>query len=323
MYCVLFTSIASSSGPIRNRKIKYEEYTFPKIDENPLPIEPSKNTSGFKKRHTSNKHKHKLVKTTSSIKSTFKKGLWGVVLITWCYALVHLYAFSQRYSCLKEIEIDELRKDLHQQVISQDEVIDTVLKSVEDLITRKHTTRVLVFVGSNGVGKTFVSELVASRFPTKLTYKLSYPEQMSSTTVSNDEGCCKLILVDNLKSRHASDLVEFLDTLQSTNLCSLVISIFNIQEVDGDFTPRVDFASVNEIQKTLGETSLNYEVVFFNLIKKSVVDTWLANELDYRNVDVSHRDRIIDFVLADTDFVYSGFKRLQERLKVAVKLYDI
>lgn len=318
--------LVNSSGWTWGLRVRYKQYTYETAKPKIAATDRRNESTTYSK---AKQLKYGPMKTNNSfsnrgdIKSKFKKTIWGIILITCCYTIINLYMFSQRYSCLKDIQLDELQKDLYQQVIAQEEAVNIVLKSIEDLKSRRHNSKLLVFVGSNGVGKTFIAELVASRFPTDFIHTLSYPDKLSSSTISDKDSCCKLIIVDNLKSRHIADLIEFLDSLPSTSHCNLVITIFNIQEFEENFTARIDLAALNVIQETLADTALNYKVIFFNTIKKSVVDSWLLNELDRRNVGLSERDKIIEFVLADSDFVNSGFKRLHERLKLAVKMYDI
>lgn len=319
--CLLYLLfVVSDKGVVYNREVSAA--FVPALTGN------TNQHKGFKRRHNSKKHDNypKITNNSTSsrgsIGSTFQKGISIIILFTTCYAIASLYTFSQRYSCLKDIQIDELKKDLYQQVIAQEEVVDIALKSVEDLILQKDNLQLLVFVGSNGVGKTFIAELVASHFPSNFVHHLAYPEKLSSFTI-DDKGCCKLVILDNLKSQQTPDLVQFLNTLRGGSQCSLVIAIFNIQELEDNFTARIDFAAVNNIQNTLANILINYKVVFFNSIKKSVIDLWLSNELDIRNIDKSQHDRIIKFVTEDFDFAYSGFKHLHEKLKLAVNMYDI
>lgn len=269
-------------------------------------------------KHLKNSHKNEspFIKTKSSLKQILRIVIFAVSL----YTVFELYTFYQRFYCINDINIEQLKRDLKQEVFSQDFAVNTVINSIEELKLQKKT-KTLVFVGSNGVGKTFISELVASRFPVHSIQKIHHPEQLHHTT-TNSNSCCNLIIVDNLRSRHISDLISFLNSVQATTSCNLIITIFNIQETEDISAPKIDFEGLNLVQKAFQESSLEYRIVLFNMIKQSVIDTWLLNELEKRNVDKSEYNRIIQFVIEDFDSAHVGFKGVNEKLKLAVKMFD-
>lgn len=220
-----------------------------------------------------------------------------------------------------ELNISRLHKNLLENVYNQRGAIDVVIKSLQQKELWPQRTKVLLFMGTMGVGKTFIADIVKQHFPKKLVHDvISLTKEHYFQKHFMKHICCNLIIIDNLNTSLTDGAIEFLSDLPA-DVFSLVIANFNIQISDRNLNYFVDYEAVPKILSKFSSSSLYFESYVFNAISEADVKNWLQNQFLKRNVTGKFKRDIEECVLKNRNFTQTGFKGLDQKLSLAIQTY--
>lgn len=277
----------------------------------------------YKKRNCTRTDK-KLENTVHNDKANQRISLWKnigvVILVIILSVLLHLlfYQPSTLKNCVCEVNIKHLQKDLLKEVYNQTECIDSLILSLQNRSHWPKKHKVLLYIGSTGVGKTLVVNIAKRHFPKERVVDIIHFDHKKMDS-SYFKKCCTLIIIDNLNVGNISNTIEFLTLLPNTTYI-LVIIVFNPQKADRDLNYIYDHNAVKTIHKQF--SPLYFESCTFNTLDKTNALIWLQKEFTKRNLSDTKQKNITDYILANINFTKNGFKRLKQKLHIATEMFN-
>lgn len=331
---ITYYSFENADCTVREVFFNYREYTpkktaAAKYDGSPMEIdyveepkvELSNKQTVLKKRSRKKAVKNVLKPNEKKInlETKNKSRAYQIAIVIIFLLMMYLlcYQFLRTDSnCDCEINEQLLCKDLLDNVQNQTECVDLITSSLHDRKQWQKKLKVLVFIGTMGVGKTFVTNIVKTHFPKQAVHEVVYLNE----EVINLE-CCNLVVIDNLSTVLLDDVINVINSMNS-NRVTLVLAVFNVQKTDRNLNYYFDEEAVRTILKEFKSSSLDFKSCLFNNIDKSDVHIWLTNQLTQREIKRTSRDSITRYVLANTNFTRNGFKGLAQKLSIAVEIYN-
>lgn len=247
----------------------------------------------------------------------------GIVCATIIISLVLHFLFLEDVpseTCNCEVSIIQLRQNLLSEVYNQTNCTDSIISSLYSKSEWPKKKKILVYTGGIGVGKTLTIDIIKRHFPKQGVLEIVHFDQKADKFYSNI--CCNLVVIDNLNVVHTKDVIELLKTLPD-NRYTLVITVFNVQKTDSDLNYHFDYEAVDTIHREFTASSLYFESCKFNTLDESTALIWLKREFAKRGIDESIQKNITDYVLANSNFTQTGFKRLGQKLSLATEVCKI
>lgn len=238
--------------------------------------------------------------------STYLLGSLIVVLL--CYIIFHLNLFEESKLEPPQHIINDLENILH-----QDHVKDITSRSLNNL-GKTNSKKILAFVGSTGVGKTYTVNLIKKYFSKDHVIDLSFALQNYHNIISKlSADGCYFIIIDNLKINDLESVTLLMNTLPDK--CMLIVPIFNIHDIDDNLVYTTNFNHYKRIRdKFQGEFPKTADVVLFNNINRDIIEKWLKNQIRERGL--THKEEEIFSLLEDYDVEVHGFKGLLPKINV-------
>lgn len=242
-----------------------------------------------------------------------------VVLSVLFHFLLYQHATSDT-SCDCEVNIEHLHKNLLEEVYNQTGCIDSMISSLYNRSRWPKKKKVLVYTGGVGVGKTFIINIAKRHFPREGILEIVHIDQKIGNFDPNI--CCNLVIIDNLNAANVDNVITLLNFLPDTTY-SLVVIVFNAQKTDRDFNYFYDHEAINAIDREFAASSLYFESCNFNTLGKRTALIWLKKEFAKRRINETLQKNITDYILANSNFTQSGFKRLSQKLAIAAEIFNI
>ncbi|KAG5879169.1 hypothetical protein JTB14_029971 [Gonioctena quinquepunctata] len=222
-----------------------------------------------------------------------------------------------RYKALENV--------LKQRVAIPKSCIDAATKpcgiAVRSLEQRKHWAdkiKVLGFIGSQGVGKTFVANIMKKHFVPKLVHDiigvhLQYETQQKKVLDAINNCCLNLVIIDDLTRKDEVELFAFVQSLPKNHFI-LVVSIFSIQYLNNDLESEIRYDDIIQIRDAFDHSGLYHELFVFREFTREKVEKWIKKQLVTRNVSSQMMEVIMKSVLDGHDIKKEGLKGLQAKM---------
>ncbi|KAK4872726.1 hypothetical protein RN001_014755 [Aquatica leii] len=218
-----------------------------------------------------------------------------------------------------EIQFEDIKNALKEKILNQEEVVLTIGHNLDDLIETQ-LPKLLVFVGTTGVGKTYVANVMKSFYLQEHVHEV-LPENLPNVEshmaiVSNlDPYCYNLILIDNLRASHLDALTSFVRMLPD-DYKLLIITIFNVHDTVNGVHYTINADDYNLIRYKIDKLQMDFEFVVFRQLDQDVVKNWLKNRLHEKGVDSTRHDTLIEYMLRKNYVKNNGFKGLDAKLSL-------
>ncbi|KAF9819971.1 hypothetical protein SFRURICE_016641 [Spodoptera frugiperda] len=290
-----------------SKVIKTEKEDFPTEDIQPISDNTiSDNQPTVKKFHINIQRPTKRYKNV-----LFQPVYIGTAILVSIFAL-HIYSLN----CFNDINIEELRKTLTNQVFGQPEAINTILETLE----QQEQSKLIIFSGGTGVGKTLVSSILLNSLgPCSNVYHYTMPSFANTFSTDFMYGLtmCKksLLIVDDLT---ANDIIQTKILIQkviekSENLgkVTTVILIYNCYESTADFKRNCGESFRHKLLENLSEIKVPKRFVEFKPLTKYHLKQCIKQELADRQLS----DRELEDVLKNFNVDVDGCKGVHSKMK--------
>lgn len=245
----------------------------------------------------------------------YKTKIALVVFVIFLLFLLCLPIWSVIVQCECEVNVETIRKELTRNVYNQAECVNLITSSLAVSSEWLNKFKVLVFMGTMGVGKTFVANIVKSHFPKDMVHEIIHADQKLNNNV-----CCNLIVIDNLNVKSINDTIQLLTSLNDYRF-TLVLALFNIYKTDKELNYFFDQEAVSTILHEFTASGLYFESCLFNYINETDVDFWLKDEFIKRKIKKEFQENIRRYVVANSNLTRNGFKGLSQKLAVATEIF--
>lgn len=325
---------------VRGLLLNYEECTPKKINEqkqydgSPMEVEYFENTNSDNLKdefstpaNRKNSTLRKLSKESTKqvyIKDQgvgFQRKIGIVVTTIVISVLLHLlfYQYATSITCDCEVDIERLHKNLLEEIYNQSDCIDAMVSSLHNRNRWSKKKKVLVYTGTAGVGKTFVVNIAKKHFPNEGIFEIVDINQEVDNIYL--KVCCNLVIIDNLNATNVVKVITLLNFLPET-MYSLIVVVFNVQKTDRDLNYFYDHEAVNTIDREFAKSSLYFTSCNFDTLDNLTALIWLKKEFTKRRINETLHKNITDYVLANSNFTKTGFKRLGQKLSLAAEIFN-
>ncbi|XP_067216341.1 uncharacterized protein [Linepithema humile] len=171
--------------------------------------------------------------------------------------------------------IAELKKEIY----GQDEAIETLIEYLE---LDTPSLKVLALVGGTGVGKTYTVQIIKENFPREYTVHQYYPPIKNVKSINFSFLYPDLIILENLKERDLKDVVDFLKRRSdvSSDRYVTVIAVFNIEQIDVDFTRSIDWNhSLNVIENSFADGNIDVKIIPYASLSEDALEKCIMKAL--------------------------------------------
>lgn len=271
-------------------------------------------TEEYKKRKNLTNEKHKVTESVSL-------GRKIIIVMAIILSLLLPLMFNEQGildNCDCEVNVEQLHKDLLEEVYNQTKCIDSIVSTLHNRSQWEKKKNVLIYIGTAGVGKTFIVNIAKKHFPKQGIFEVVHINKKTNSFHSS--ACCKLVIIDNLLAANVRDVINFINSIPDTAY-TLVIVIFNVQKIDNNLNYYFDQSAVREIQAEFTTSLLYFESCIFNVLDKTTAYTWLETEFMRRQVNKLIQKSVRDYVLTNSNLTRDGFKRLTQKLAIAIEIY--
>lgn len=215
-----------------------------------------------------------------------------------------------------DIQLKNLQRELLEQVYDQKGPVSIIVRSLELRGHWASKIKIIGFIGSSGVGKTFVANILKKHFHSGLVHELygmqlAYKGQWDNILHRLKSCCLNLIIIENLNKKDTTAFFELVHSLPK-NKYILVISIFSIQYADHELNYFINYNDISEIRDEFDHSNLFYELAVFNQFNTHQIKDWLEKQLKVQNIPFS--DKLLHNILFNHNASYEGFKGLHSKL---------
>lgn len=227
----------------------------------------------------------------------------------WLFQIGILYVNS-------DVQLQNLRKDLLEEVYDQKGPINIIIQSLEHRNYWINKIKVVAFIGSAGVGKTFITNILKKHFYSELVHEI-YGNQFNIKSqwekiISGLKSCClNLIIIDDLDKNEIITFFEFVHSLPEDHFI-LIVPVFSIQHSDDKLNYVINYDDINEIRQEFNNSNLFYELAIFQLFNMDQVKDWLKKQMKIQNKKYS--EKLINNILNNHNASYEGLKGLHAKL---------
>lgn len=164
--------------------------------------------------------------------------------------------------------ITELKKEIY----GQNQAIQTLIEYLE---LDTPSLKVIALVGGTGVGKTHTVQIIKKNFPREYTVQQYYPPIKNVKSISFSFLYPDLIILENLKERDLKDVVDFLKRRSdvSSDRYVTVLAVFNIEQIDVDFTRSIDWnRSLNMIKNSFADENIDVKIIPYASLSEDILE---------------------------------------------------
>jgi hypothetical protein len=215
------------------------------------------------------------------------------------------------------VNFQAIKTDLATSVHNQTEAVNIIAKSFDKLQEHDQNVNILNFIGSTGVGKTFIANIVKRHFYS--SYELRGPlhnndHQELISKIKDSTSKYTLIIVDDLTLRDVDNLLAFIKDIPSLEVTVLVVCIFNIQETDKFLNHEIKYDHINRIVDKFDEAGVPHETAKFHEFSKDQAKIWVVKQLVTKGVDPLQHPKIVESVLTQQNIKEHGLKGLTSKI---------
>lgn len=224
-----------------------------------------------------------------------------------------------------DIQVENIKNDLMKNVHGHKPLVESVVYILENRQNWEDMNKLLVFVGSQGVGKTFTANLFKKHFSSNLVHDIYgsqlYYETEKQRILDGIKSCClNLIIIDDLNQNDNDELYDFIHVLPKNSFI-LVIAIYNIHYSDNNMNTILNQENIVRIRDSFDVSGIkNYELLVFEDFTQEQIKDWLKKQIESKNVSLDLEDEILQNVL-DAHNVEHGLKGLHSKLVMELEKY--
>ena len=157
--------------------------------------------------------------------------------------------------------------ELEKQIFGQDRAIQDLTNYLQQ---NSPFLKVIALVGGTGVGKSYTVEIIGKKF-----------RERNSNFLNNlFSSRADLIIFDNLKEEHSSDVINFIETHRETygDRYNTILAVFNVEQMNDDSTRSIDLnKSINTIKNTFADANLNIKIIPYESLSEDALEKCIIN----------------------------------------------
>ncbi|XP_050500528.1 uncharacterized protein LOC114326437 [Diabrotica virgifera virgifera] len=237
----------------------------------------------------------------------------------------YIYLYPNTIFVNSDIQIDNVRRDLETNIIGHTKVVENFIRVLQRRATWADKLKVVSFVGSHGVGKTYFAKLVQKHFHSNLAHEihashLDYKVKRREILDAIDSCCLNLIVIDDLTNVDSIELFEFAYSLPKDSFI-LLIAIYNIHYIDESLNKVVNYDDIIKIRDSYDNSGIKgYELFVFQDLTSDQIRDWVQKELTLKNISLPQSKEIMETVLENHD-TKSGLKGLRSKVLLELQKY--
>ncbi|XP_022920231.1 uncharacterized protein [Onthophagus taurus] len=218
---------------------------------------------------------------------------------------------------LIDIQLNDIENDLKLNIFNQNHIIDRIVFNLNKIHTNTEFKRLLILVGSTGVGKTLILNRLKMFYPAKLIVSLNYNvnkeiiEQKSDIFFTNK---CFILLIDDLKINQLEIIENFTKNLQSQ--CVFMILAFNVQDTNNDLTHIIRHEHFKEISQFFMQRNSISETLMLNTMNKRNLENFIIDIVKKRGMNPDKHINFIQNLVKNHDVDKHGFKGIVPKINL-------
>ncbi|CAH1998631.1 unnamed protein product [Acanthoscelides obtectus] len=219
------------------------------------------------------------------------------------------------------VQLQHIKSDLLNEVYEQETAVEIIVHTLEHRQFWKSKVKVLGFIGTQGVGKTHIANILKRHFLSHLVHELYGPhigyKNQKDKIIQAIDGCClNLVIIDDMRREDDIELFSFVHSLPK-HAFIIVIPIFNVQPfVDETISDR---QSIIRLRDSFDDSGLYYELIKFHEFTDAQVEKWLRTQVQSYHINPDHQNLIVHEILLDHNAKYHGLKGLAKKLLLEVE----
>ncbi|KAJ3662972.1 hypothetical protein Zmor_007286 [Zophobas morio] len=215
-------------------------------------------------------------------------------------------------------DFQALKSELEMSVHCQPEPVAVILENLNKIQKNEQTIGIVNFIGSTGVGKTFIANIIKRHFSLFYESTGSLKTKLQHDIWSTIRGSLaryNLVVFDDLTVDDVDDLLVLIKGMPQ-DVATLVICIFNIQETDSFLNYNVNYDNIDLIESKFNSAEIKHDVAKFHEFSAGEVHDWIVNQLITKGVDAQYHTRIIESVFGGHNVKYHGLKGLNSKINL-------
>ncbi|KAK9882449.1 hypothetical protein WA026_021480 [Henosepilachna vigintioctopunctata] len=258
----------------------------------------------------------------------YRDHIYSYLNILFVFLLLTIFiSYSLTWFSTETEFLENLEHELSTKVLNQNIAIRTLYQSVKKLYEEGDTKILTCLVGPTGVGKTYSINILQKFVNYKIIHVFHSPDLPNLIKEHNTFSSHLLqdivysdhiiIILDDLKITDLEDVQSFIQIIsQLQDINMLLISIFNIQNIDDNFNTFMNYEHLAIIKDNLESLFQHFYFAQFNELNEDVIKVWLRRELLSKNVSENNYDEIINKLLNSQDINSHGLKGISSKLMV-------
>ncbi|RZC32949.1 hypothetical protein BDFB_001869 [Asbolus verrucosus] len=258
------------------------------------------------------------------IKAAVKQKSSGVVssgscIFTFILFIVTLLIYDVILVAQDTVDVQAVKTDLLNNVYNQTEAVSIIIDSLNRLYNNEQHVQIVNFIGSTGVGKTFIANVLKRHFHPSVYELNGFFDNIQKNVLHKIKRASSsypnLIVIDDLTVTDIDKLLNFLKEIPQ-EVMALVVCIFNIQETDNDLHHSISYAHSDKIIKKFNKAEILHKVAKFHEFDRNQASDWVIKQLILRGVDPQLHSDIVESVLLDQNVRYHGLKGLSSKINL-------
>lgn len=198
---------------------------------------------------------------------------------------------------------------------------DEVLAKLKDSFLHVDDTKLIVFTGGIGVGKTHTANIIANNFPwsdnvVKIVspqYKNTYQEMKFIRDLSKFG--YNLIIMDSLEFKDRKSVIPFVTKVFHSNRKAIILLIFTVPEYNIDMSLETDMnleTASDGISAEFSNAKLEHSLIVFNQLTEEIVRKCIRYALAKKGLIINQYN--IEHILQNVNYKYSGCKGVYSKV---------
>lgn len=246
---------------------------------------------------------------------SFRNAIYFLLFLFSALSAILLY-FGDPFIVVNQVvQHNNIKLQLKESVLNQDDAVIIVSTSLEQQNHWTKKMKVLPFIGSSGVGKTHVSNILKKNFFIALIQEIIWNEDINPEEISkNFKSCClNLLIIDDLTVYKLDEVIKFLELLPTT-VSVLAIPIFSVQHTNKQLEQIIRYEDYRAIELGFDQSKLYHEIVLFNEMNRDDAEVCLKRLV--KDQKKEENINLIKTIVKDHDIKYQGLKGLHSKLYV-------
>ncbi|XP_072940609.1 torsin-2A [Epargyreus clarus] len=232
-------------------------------------------------------------------------------------ALLSLLAYQvMNFDCSKELDLNALKQSLSNNLFGQSQAIEDIIESLED----KSKSKILVFYGGTGVGKTLtVSLILENLYHYANVYHYTMPSFVDtfSTDLMLGLTMCpaSMIVVDDLNKTDMyvkEHIRKFIDKSENLNKNITIILVFNCDTINDQYVKKCDYSFYTELKAAFKEINASKKFIKFNSLTEEHLRRCIQKELGTKILS----EEVYNDIIKNFNVSVDGCKGVYTKIKL-------